>query len=63
MVKQLEIKGKKVTVPPALKEMPEGTDEPAPDDKAKRKAKRKARKNAREKAKSESPKTNRKGKK
>ena len=63
MVKQLEIKGKKVTVPPALKEMPEGTDEPAPDDKAKRKAKRKARKNAREKAKSESPKTNQKGKK
>lgn len=63
MVKQLEIKGKKVTVPPALKEMPEGTDEPAPDVKAKRKAKRKARKNAREKAKSESPKTNRKGKK
>ena len=39
-VKQLEIKGKTVTVPEALKKDPGSADEPTPDDKAKRKAKR-----------------------
>lgn len=52
IVKQLEIKGKTVTVPGALREEPGVTDEPGPDDKAKRKAKREARKKARQKAKS-----------
>ena len=52
IVKQLEIKGKKVTVPEALKKDPGVTDEPTPDDKAKRKAKREVRKKAREEAKS-----------
>jgi hypothetical protein len=51
-VKQLEIKGKKVTVPEALKKDPGVTDEPTPDDKAKRKAKREVRKKARKEAKS-----------
>lgn len=52
IVKQLEINGKKVTVPEALKKDPGVTDEPTPDDKAKRKAKREVRKKAREQAKS-----------
>ena len=52
IVKQLEIKGKKVTVPEALKKDPGVTDEPTPDDKAKRKAKREVRKKARKEAKS-----------
>lgn len=52
IVKQLEIKGKKVTVPEALKKDPGVTDESTPDDKAKRKAKREVRKKAREEAKS-----------
>ncbi|MDB4749257.1 sulfatase-like hydrolase/transferase, partial [Akkermansiaceae bacterium] len=52
IVKQLEIKGKKVTVPEALKKDPGVTDEPTPDDKAKRKEKREVRKKAREEAKS-----------
>jgi hypothetical protein len=52
IVKQLEIKGKTVTVPRALKKELGVTDEPAPDDKAKKKAEREARKKAREDAKS-----------
>jgi hypothetical protein len=52
IVKQLEIKGKKVTVPEALKKDLGVTDEPTPDDKTGKKAKREARKKAREKAKS-----------
>lgn len=51
IVKQLEIRGKKVTVPKALKGKVRVT-EPTPDDKAKKKAKREARKKAREEAKS-----------
>ena len=42
IVKQLEIKGKMVTVPEALKKDPGSADEPTPDDKAKRKEKRSA---------------------
>jgi len=41
-----------VTVPEALKKDPGVTDEPTPDDKAKRKAKREVRKKARKEAKS-----------
>ena len=52
IVKQLEIRGKTVTVPEALKKDLGVTDEPAPDDKAKRKAERDARRKAREEAKS-----------
>ena len=52
VVKQLEIKGKTVTVPEALKNDLGVTDAPIPDDKAGNKAKREARKKAREKAKS-----------
>ena len=53
IVKQLEIRGKKVTVPEALKKGPGVADESTPDDKAKRKAKREARRKVREEAKSE----------
>jgi len=56
IVKQLDIRGKKVTVPSALKGKVRVTDEPTPDDKAKRKAKREARRTAREEAKSNSQK-------
>lgn len=52
IVKQLEIKGRTVTVPQALKQDLGVTDERAPDDKAKKKAERAARKKAREEAKS-----------
>jgi len=52
IVKQLEIKGKKVTTPQALKKGLGVTDEPAPDDKTKRKAEREARRKARKEAKS-----------
>lgn len=52
IVKQLEIKGKTVTVPPALQAKLGVTDEPALDDKGMKKAKREARKRAREAAKS-----------
>jgi arylsulfatase A-like enzyme len=51
IVKQLEIKGKTVTVPEALKQDIDVTDEPPPVDKAKRKAERETRRNAREEAK------------
>ena len=51
IVKQLDIKGKKVTVPKALKKTLGVTDEPTPDDKAKKKAEREMRKKAREEAK------------
>ncbi len=50
IVKQLEIQGKKVTVPEALKNGPGATDETMLDDKAKKKAEREARKKAREEA-------------
>ena len=56
IVKQLEIKGKTVTVPRALKRNLGVTDEPIPDDKVKRKAKREARRKARKEAKSKSQK-------
>ena len=56
IVKQLEIKGKTVTVPEALKKDLGVTDEPTPDDKAKRKAEREARRKARKEAKSNSQK-------
>ncbi len=52
IVKQLDIKGKTVTVPRALRMAPGVTDEPTPDDKAKKKAEREKRKKARQKAKS-----------
>ena len=52
VVKQLEIKGKTVTVPEALKNDLGVTDDPITDDKSGKKAKREARKKAREKAKS-----------
>ena len=52
IVKQLEIKGKKVTVPAALKKDLGVTDEPTPDDKAMKKAEREKRKKARQKARS-----------
>ena len=52
LVKQLDIKGKTVTVPAALKKTLGVTDAPTPDDRAKRKAERGARKKAREEAKS-----------
>jgi arylsulfatase A-like enzyme len=48
IVKQLEIRGKKVTVPNALRINPGVADEPASDDRAKRKAEREARRKARE---------------
>lgn len=50
MVKQIEIQGKKVTVPAGLKKS-EVTEEPDADDNVKKKAKREARKKAREEAK------------
>ena len=52
IVRQLEIRGKKVTVPAALNKNHGVTDEPTADDKAKRKAKRETRRKAREEAKS-----------
>ena len=52
IVKQLEIKGKTVTVPEPLKKDLGVTDEPTPDDKANKKAKREARRMARQEAKS-----------
>lgn len=52
VVKQLDIKGKTVTVPAALKNDLGVPNEPAPDDKVKKKAEREARKKARQKAKS-----------
>ena len=57
IVKQLEIKGKTVTVPRALKGKPETTAEAELDDKAKKKAKRESRRKAREEAKSNSQKS------
>lgn len=57
IVKQLDIRGKTVTVPRALKEELGVTDEPGPDDQARRKAKREARRKAREEAKSNNQKT------
>ena len=50
IVKQLEIKGKTVTVPETLKQDLNITDQPPHDDKAKRKAERETRRNAREEA-------------
>ena len=50
IVKQLEIKGKTVTVPEALKQDIDVTDEPPHVDKAKRRAERETRRNAREEA-------------
>ncbi len=52
IVKQLEIRGKRVTTPEALKKTVGDGDQPTSDDKVKRKAKREARKKAREAAKS-----------
>jgi arylsulfatase A-like enzyme len=52
IVKQLEIKGKKITVPSALRKTLGASDETTPDEKAEKKAKREARKKAREAAKS-----------
>ena len=52
IVKQIEIRGKKVTVPEALQENPGVTEEHTPGDKANKKAKREARKKARAEAKS-----------
>ena len=52
IVKQLEIRGKTVSVPKGLKKNLGVNDEPTPDDKAKRKARRAARRKAREEAKS-----------
>ena len=49
-MKQLDIRGKEVTVPSALKGKVRVSDEPIPNDKAKRKAKREARRTACEEA-------------
>jgi arylsulfatase A-like enzyme len=57
IVKQLEIRGKTVTVPEALKKHLGATDEPVPDDKAKKKAEREERKKARTEARSNNRKT------
>ena len=57
IVKKLEIKGKTVTVPEALKKDLGITDELTSDDKVKRKAKRAVRKKAREEAKSNEQRT------
>tara|TARA_R110002049_G_scaffold4601_1_gene31661 strand:+ start:44895 stop:46655 length:1761 start_codon:yes stop_codon:yes gene_type:complete len=51
IVKRLEIRGKTVMVPEELKKNLGVTDEPTPDDKAKKKAEREARRKAREEAK------------
>ncbi|HBE72369.1 MAG TPA: hypothetical protein DDW52_29900 [Planctomycetaceae bacterium] len=51
VVKQLDIRGKKVTVPSSLKGKAAVAGEPTPDDKAKRKAKRETRRKARQKGK------------
>lgn len=51
LVKQLEIRGKTVRVPAALREKPGVTTEPGPGDKAKKRAKREERRKARESAK------------
>ncbi len=53
IVKQLDIQGKKVTVPGPLKRKVEVTDEPTSNDKAKKQAKREARKKARHASKSD----------
>ena len=53
IVKQLEINGKKVSVPRRLKENPGNTDEPDADDQSKRQSQREARRKARQKAKSD----------
>ncbi len=52
IVKQLEIRGKKVTVPEGFKGEARDSDEPVPDDRGERKAKREVRKKAREEARS-----------
>ncbi|MEL6108948.1 MAG: sulfatase-like hydrolase/transferase [Planctomycetota bacterium] len=52
IVKQLDIRGKKITVPSELKGTADSTNAPTPDDKAKRKARREARKKARQAGKS-----------
>ncbi len=54
VVKQLDIRGKKVTVPAALKGRAGVSDALAPDGKARRQAKREARKKARQQGKSDS---------
>jgi arylsulfatase A-like enzyme len=51
IVKQVEIKGKKITLPAGMKTGTEVADEPTPDDKTNRKANREARKKARARAK------------
>lgn len=56
IVKQLEIKGKTVTVPRALKGKPAATAEPDPEDKARNRPKREVRRKAREQARSNSQK-------
>ncbi|HBV65800.1 MAG TPA: hypothetical protein DEF45_22585 [Rhodopirellula sp.] len=56
LVKQLDIKGKTVSVPKALKGNPGATAEPDPDDKSTKKAKRETRRKAREEAKPKSQK-------
>ena len=56
IVKQIEIKGKTITVPRALKAELGATDEPTSDDKKTKKAKREARKKARQASKSNKPK-------
>ncbi len=57
LVKQLEIRGKTVNVPEALKKSQGVTDEPALDDKAKKIAEREERKKARTEARSNNRKT------
>jgi len=52
LVKQIEIQGKKITVPAALRKITGVTDEPSPDDIANKKATREARRKARIDAKS-----------
>ncbi len=55
VVKQLEIQGKKVTVPEALQETPGATGESTADDKAKKKVEHEARRKARTEAKANDP--------
>ena len=57
IVKQLDIKGKTVTVPEALTKSQGITDEPALNDKTQKKAERQQRKKAREEARANNRKT------
>jgi hypothetical protein len=56
LVKQIDIHGKKITVPESLARKARDTDKPDPDDRTEKKGKREVRKKAREQAKPNSQK-------